>query len=168
MTGVTPMTGAVSPCGSGPGSIRPSFEIPTVALWRVVSPSLDCAGAKVAGIALRLAGPEGDEESFDIAAVDADGAMLMSLGRFSEEEVVAEWRRLGAASGLPLMIERSNGTLAMPYPQIGRVQLGEIRIRRRHGLLSRRRPRFLTRRKTGRLPVRPAIHREREIIGRGR
>jgi hypothetical protein len=47
------------------------------------------------------------------------------------------------------------------------VQLGQIRIRRRHGVLNGRRPRFLTRRKTGRLPVRPAVHREREIIAGG-
>jgi len=44
-----------------------------------------------------------------------------------------------------------------PYPQLGRVALGAVRIRRRHGLLNGRRPRFLTRRKTGRLAELPVI-----------
>ena len=35
--------------------------------------------------------------------------------------------------------------------------LGPVRIRRRHGLLNGRRPRFLTRRKTGRLAELPVI-----------
>lgn len=167
MIGVTPVAGAVSPCEGGPGSILPQLEIIGSPLGCVIAPSLACAGASVAGIALRLGGPEVDGDSFEIAAIGPDGAMLMSLGRYAEEEVVAEWRRLGAASGLPLMIERTDGTLATPYPQVGRVLVGAIRIRRRHGLLNGRRPRFLTRRKTGRLPLRPAVHREREIIGRG-
>lgn len=167
MTGVTPVAGAVSPREGGPGSILPHLEIVGSTLGCVIAPSLPCAAARVAGIALRLGGPEGDEDSFEIAAVGADGTMLMRLGRYSEEEVVAEWRRLGAASGLPLMIERTDGTVATPYPQVGRVLVGAVRIRRRHGLLNGRRPRFLTRRKTGRLPLRPAVHREREIIGRG-
>lgn len=166
MTGATPAAGAAPPREGGPGSLLPRFEIPACVLERVISPSLGCAGACVAGIALRLGGPTGDAESFEIAAVSVDGGVLMRFGCYSEEEVVAEWRRLGAASGLPLMIERTDGTLAAPYPQVGRVQLGAIRIRRRHGLLNGRRPRFLTRRKTGRLPVRPAVHREREIIAR--
>ena len=78
------------------------------------------------------------------------------------------WRRAGADSGLPLLIGRTDGSYDMPYPQIGGLRLGEIPIRRRRGALNGRRPRFLTRRKTGRLPVRPAVHREREIVSRGR
>ena len=52
-----------------------------------------------------------------------------------------------------------------PYPQLGRVLLGPTRRRRRHGLLCHRRPRFLTRRKAARFPLRPQVHREPELAG---
>jgi Family of unknown function (DUF6101) len=168
MTGATTMAGAVSPRESGPGSILPSLDHPVSRIPALLSPAIAGAGATAAGIVLRLASPEGEKESFEIAVVDAYGIILLPLGRFSDEEAVAEWRKLGAGSGLPLIIERVDWSFDLPYPQLGRVQLGAIRIRRRHGLLNGRRPRFLTRRKTGRLPLRPAVHREREIISRGR
>src|SRR5688572_13810649 len=106
MTGATTMAGAAAPCESGPGSILPLIDHPASAIRGLVSPALAGAGAAAAGIVLRLAGATGDDESFEIAAVDAGGATLLPLGRFSDQEVVAEWRRLGAASGLPLMMER--------------------------------------------------------------
>jgi hypothetical protein len=65
---------------------------------------------------------------FEVAVLDRGGGTLLALGPFREDEVVATWRSLGAASGLPLVIERQDGTREMPYPQIGRLQLGEIRI----------------------------------------
>ena len=122
------------------------------------------ADAVPAGVALRL--PLADETArFEVAILDRQGRALLTLGGIDEEDVVATWRALGAASGLPLVIAHPDGNLAVPLPQVGRVLLGPIRIRRRHGLLSGRRPRFLVRRKTGTLPLRPRIHREREIAG---
>jgi len=132
------------------------------------SPAIACAAAAPAAVALRLDCEDGATERFAIALVDAYGDTLLGLGMFSDEDAVAVWRRAGADSGLPLLIGRTDGSYDMPYPQIGRLRLGEIRIRRRRGALNGRRPRFLTRRKTGRLPVRPAVHREREIVSRGR
>jgi hypothetical protein len=169
MVGLHPKAGAASPClESGPGasiSQEPAFEAsPIVGL---IAPSMPSASARFRGVALRLtAEAEGDE--FEIVAVGERGETLMRLGRYSDEDVVATWRSLGASSGLPLMMERADGALHSAYAQIGRLQLGEVRIRRRHGLLNGRRPRFLTRRKTGRLPIRPEIHRESEIIGGSR
>jgi hypothetical protein len=165
MVGLNPTAGAASPClESGPGasiSQEPVFDASPIP--GLVSATLAGADARAAGIALRLTGAAEDEE-FEIVAVGEGGETLMPLGRYSDEDVVAVWRGLGASSGLPLMMERADGVLHTPYPQLGRVQVGEVRIRRRHGLLNGRRPRFLTRRKTGRLPMRPAIHRESEII----
>ncbi|HYY41949.1 MAG TPA: hypothetical protein VE775_04395, partial [Pyrinomonadaceae bacterium] len=59
---------------------------------------------------------------------------------YDEADVIAVWRALGAASGLALMVRHEDGRIEQPFPQIGRVQLGAIRIRRRHGLLNGRRP----------------------------
>ena len=131
------------------------------------SPVIGQEGKPPLGLALRLA-PGRGEEMFEVAVLDHGGGTLLALGPFEEDEVVATWRSLGISSGLPLMIERQDGTREMPYPQVGRLQLGEIRIRRRHGLLNGRRPRFLVRRKTGRLPLRPSVFREREMFGGAR
>jgi Family of unknown function (DUF6101) len=122
-------------------------------------------GARPAGVALRLDERAQDDDSFQLALVDECGGTLMVLGRFDEDEVVAAWRMVGAATGFPLITQSEDGAVQRPYPQVGRVQLGRVRIRRRHGLA--RRPRFLTRRKAARLPRRPIIYREREISGDG-
>ena len=167
MTGAAPMAGAASRQESGPDAST-TLEFTASPIRGLVSPAIAGAAAAPAAVALRLHGQGGDEsgetERFAVDVTDAYGETLLSLGLFSDEDVIAAWRRAGAASGLPLLIGRADGTFATVFPQIGRVQLGAIRIRRRHGLLNGRRPRFLTRRKTGRLPVRPAVHREREIV----
>ena len=168
MTGAMPRAGAASRDESGPdASILPDDFSPT-AIRGLFSPAIAYAAAVPAAVALRLDGEDGAAERFAIALVDAYGDTLLGLGAFSDEDAVAVWRRAGADSGLPLLIGRTDGSYDMPYPQIGGLRLGEIRIRRRRGALNGRRPRFLTRRKTGRLPVRPAVHREREIVSRGR
>jgi hypothetical protein len=56
-----------------------------------------------------------------------------------------------------MMIETSDGAVQAPFPQIGRLALGPIRIRRSHGATASRRPRFLRRRKTARMPDLPMI-----------
>jgi hypothetical protein len=101
-----------------------------------------------------------------LAILDEERRTLLAFGSYPEEEAVAAWRRLGLAAGLALAIEGPDGTVDIPYPQLGRVRLGPTRQRRRPGVLSGRRPRFLTRRKTRRFPQRPRVHREREMVGR--
>lgn len=125
-------------------------------------------GQVPAGIALSFATDEAEacgEDRFALLIVDAAGATLSQLGPFLEEDVVAVWRDVAAKSGLPRMIVREDGELAAVSRQLGPVALGTTRFRRRHAFLNNRRPRFLVRRKTGQLPVRPLIHRgESEII----
>lgn len=119
------------------------------------------------GLALRLCdqpnGVEDGEELFNIAAIDKKGECAFSLGHFREDEVVAIWRKLGASSGLALMLQNPDGSLLEPYPQMGGVALGTVHLRRRHGLLRHRRPRFLTRRKVGQPSARPLVFRECQI-----
>lgn len=163
MTGFSSRAGVASPERSDPGATRGGSAAPAGA--RTGLPVIGAGGSKPAGLVLGL-----DEATaadvFRIAIVDGAGRTLLPLGPFREDEVVATWRGLGAASGLELMIARPDGSVERPYPQLGRVRVGAIRIRRRHGLLAGRRPRFLVRRKTGRLPVRPEVYRgEREIAG---
>lgn len=109
------------------------------------------------GIALRLAGGAiADDERFQLALTAGDGRSV-TVAVLDQDDAIAVWRDAGRVSGLPLLLETSDGAITEPYPQVGRVALGAIRIRRRHALLAGRRPRFLTRRKTGRLPERPVV-----------
>lgn len=126
------------------------------------------AAKRPVGVALAFAEDDSDmsgEDRFNLLLVDASGEVLARLGPFCEDEVVALWRDVAAKSGLTRMIVKEDGGLAPVTRQLGPVALGLTRTRRRHGLLSGRRPRFLVRRKTGTLPVRPLIHRgENEIV----
>ncbi|WP_457104790.1 DUF6101 family protein [Methylobacterium sp. P5_C11] len=125
---------------------------------------------RAVGIALAYAAEDAEitgADRFNLILVDAEGDELHRLGSFEEDDVVAVWRDIAARAGLVRMIVREDGLLVPVSQQIGRVILGQIRIRRRHAGLGRRRPRFLARRKTGRLPARPQIFRgENEIIAR--
>ncbi len=126
-------------------------------------------GSQPVGIALAFACEDSDqcdEDRFALLLVDEAGATLGRLGPYADDDVVAIWRDCSARTGLPRMIVREDGSLATVSHQLGRVALGTTRTRRRHGLLNGRRPRFLVRRKTGMLPVRPMIYRgENEIVG---
>jgi hypothetical protein len=155
MAQTTPKAGAVSLAETGSG--LPAELYP---LANTVIGGRD--GAAPAGVALKL---DSGSDGFHVVVLSADNTPLLALGAYPEEDVVAEWRALGASSGLPLKIQLSNGSVMTPYPQVGRLQLGPVRIRRRHGLLAGRRPRFLTRRKTGRFGLRPQVFREVELAG---
>ncbi|MGH1569718.1 DUF6101 family protein [Methylobacterium sp. P31] len=125
---------------------------------------------RAAGIALAYATEDAEitgTDRFSLILVDAAGEELHRLGSFGEDDVVAVWRDLAGRAGLVRMIVREDGVLVPVSQQIGRLILGQVRIRRRHAGLGGRRPRFLARRKTGRLPARPQIFRgENEIIDR--
>lgn len=125
---------------------------------------------RAAGIALAYAVEDAEitgADRFNLILVDADGDELHRLGSFEEDDVVAVWRDIASRAGLVRMIVREDGVLVPVSQQIGRLILGQVRIRRRHAGLGGRRPRFLARRKTGRLPARPQVFRgENEIIAR--
>ena len=109
------------------------------------------------GIALRLAGAAiADDDRFQLALTAGDGRSVV-VAVLDQDDAIAVWRDAGRSSGLPLLLETGDGAITEPYPQLGRLALGPIRIRRRHALLAGRRPRFLTRRKTGRLAERPVV-----------
>jgi hypothetical protein len=116
-----------------------------------------------AALVIRVVDPETDTEMYGVAVVDRQGTALLELGPFPGEDAVAIWRSLAARSGLPLLIRGHDGRLHETAEQIGSIQLGPVRIRRGKALLTGRRPRFLVRRKTGRLPRRPLVYREREM-----
>jgi hypothetical protein len=158
--------GAVRVAADGPGS--PIQILPHLAGSRGLDGAVTMPGAgtaNAAGLALKV---DPNTDGFLIEVVDRDSTMLVRLGPFDQDDIVAVWRSLGASSGLPLMVERPDGGLDAPYAQVGPLPIGAVRIRRRHGLLSGRRPRFLVRRKTARLPPRPRVFRKDELFAQDR
>ena len=137
---------------SNPMPARPAAP----AIERLASVRILRGSASWRGVALRLANPLGDDDRFELALTAGDGRSIV-VASADEADAVALWRDFGRASGLPLLLETADGAVSEPFPQIGRVALGPVRIRRRHGLLNGRRPRFLTRRKTGRLAELPVV-----------
>jgi hypothetical protein len=153
----------------GPELLMPDFAVARLPVCGLLAGRAD-AGARLTGVALSYAEDEADlcgEDRFHLLLIDAEGRTAQVLGPFPEEDVVAIWRDLAAQAGLTRMIVREDGGLVPVALQVGRLMLGRVRIRRRHAGLGARRPRFLARRKTGRLPARPQIFRgEEEIIAR--
>ncbi|WP_375409908.1 DUF6101 family protein [uncultured Methylobacterium sp.] len=88
------------------------------------------------------------EEAFALLLVDADSVVLAQLGPYFDDEVVAIWRAVASRSSLVRMIVCDDGRLHAVSHQLGRVALGTTH-RRRHSVLSGRRPRFLAQRVIG-------------------
>ncbi len=108
-------------------------------------------GRRITGLAMQ-ADPLG--EGFHLVLVSGTHA-LMALGPYSECDVVAEWRRLGASSGLPLMVRMTNGSVLTLVAKIGDVSIGPAQPDYRKNALGARRPRFLACRRTGRVQRAP-------------
>jgi hypothetical protein len=116
------------------------------------------------GLLLRISQDGEDALRFDILLSfgdDAPGALLFP--DVAETEVVALWRRAAADLGQPLLIQTPAGETLEATPQIGLVLRGPTRERRRSYAMTKRRPRFLRRRKTARLPERPIMVRGVEM-----
>jgi hypothetical protein len=65
------------------------------------------------------------------------------------EDVAADWQAWGKALGLPLLIVEGDGTIREALSQMGGIVVSPVKARRMVSSLSRRRPRFLKRRKIG-------------------
>ena len=65
------------------------------------------------------------------------------------EDVAADWQAWGHALNLPLLVVGQDGSVSGPLAQIGGLVTTIAKPRRRHSFFAGRRPRFLTRRKTG-------------------
>jgi hypothetical protein len=68
-----------------------------------------------------------------------------------DSEIGAEWRLWARFLGLPALVEREEGCAEPASAHLGEIATTRTRARRRGKTITSRRPRFLTRRKTGRL-----------------
>jgi Family of unknown function (DUF6101) len=85
-----------------------------------------------------------------LAAVFGSEDVVLADG-LDEDEIVARWRGLAASLGLPAMLCHANGETEFLHRQLGAVTLGRVSVKRRRRVATNRRPRFLMRRKGGRV-----------------
>jgi hypothetical protein len=135
----------------------------------------------IAGVRMRLAIPatlyEGvalevgsDEETGYRVAVrlaheDPELDVLL-FEAFDDQDVTAEWQLWANRLGLPLLVSELDGSFSEPFPRLGALLIAAPRPRRKPAHFAARRPRFLARRRVGRVVANPVIHKEREIIAR--
>lgn len=155
---LTPAAGDDCVMPSSPRRADTQIECATTppAIERIAGVRILRKSAEWKGVSLRLANTGGTDDGFELALTSGDGRSIR-IASVDVEDAIALWRSCGKASGLPLLLEGMDGLMTEPYPQLGRIMLGATSHRRRYAFLNGRRPRFLTRRKTSRLPERPIM-----------
>lgn len=122
------------------------------------------------GVTLRMLPPEGEEPAAVAVMLEhRDRGLTVPLFVAAEgDEALAEWKSWSRVLGMPLLGDDGNNMLREPLRRIGRLNVGAPSPRRRRRAAIRwRRPSILMRRKPGRLPAEPVVHRnECEIIAR--
>jgi len=119
------------------------------------------------GVAVRMM-PVGHDGALEVTVelMHRDPALSLPLMIADDPaDVAADWQAWGRTLRLPLLVIGQDGTVSAPVEQLGGVTLRPPKPRRRHSFFADRRPRFLTRRKTGRAGT-PEIVTAREIIAR--
>ena len=122
------------------------------------------------GVAIRLI-PERDDRRAGVGVYLEHRDPALSIELYSAEnsdDVVAEWQLWSRVLGVPPLVAGSDGEFSAPFPQLGAVRIKPpTQRRRRRSPLSKRRPKFLARRRAGVNRVMPLVHQgEREIIAR--
>lgn len=117
------------------------------------------------GVAVRFAAAEGSDEPrvvLELLHRDPNLSLPLTVA-VDMDEIVADWRAWGKILSLPLLIVEADGSWHPVEQRIGAVDVRPARPRRRRTILTRRRPRFLVRRKPGLIPELPTFVSGREI-----
>jgi hypothetical protein len=101
-----------------------------------------------------------------VELLHTDPALTLPLVVADEpEQVAADWQAWGRTLNLPLLVVGQDGSVSNAFDRLGSITVCRPRPRRRHSFFAGRRPRFLTRRKTGHRGPREHLA-GREIIAR--
>ncbi len=119
------------------------------------------------GVALTLDADAHGALAYRLQLIHADRDLSVALEEAPDDhDIVADWRLWSRFFRLPALVERQPGAIEQAEPALGALLLGRATPDRRVKR-SKRRPRFLQRRKMGRLGETPEVHAgEREIIAR--
>lgn len=82
------------------------------------------------------------------------------------DDVIADWRAWSRVLALPMLMVEDDGSWRSLETRLGSVGVKPVRPRRRRSALAGRRPRFLTRRKVGRISSDAVRLEKREMFGR--
>ncbi len=126
------------------------------------------------GVAIRIVpdriGDDGEVEGDGVAVVELmhrDPQLSLPLSVASDlGDVAADWKAWARVLGLPMLLVEADGSWRPIETRIGQIAVAAPRPRRARSVLNGRRPRFLARRKTGRMPDEPVMVAGREIFGR--
>jgi hypothetical protein len=104
------------------------------------------------GVVLRLSALQDGIFHYEIRLAHRDPDLSVTLHEACDDsEIGAEWRLWARFLGLPALVEREEGCAEPDSVHLGEIAITPTRARRRGKTINSRRPRFLTRRKTGRL-----------------
>jgi Family of unknown function (DUF6101) len=104
------------------------------------------------GVVLKAPQPGARRGYAIVLAAMPGGADVLLARDLDEDEIVARWRATASGLGLPALLCHADGEMEFLQRQLGAVTLGGAsRVRRRKPLAKNRRPRFLMRRKAGRV-----------------
>jgi hypothetical protein len=118
------------------------------------------------GVVLRLSAMRDNVFHYEIRLAHRDPDLSVTLQEASDDsEIQADWRLWAKFLGLPTLVEREEGRAEPEAAHMGEVALFLTLARRRGKTINARRPRFLVRRKTGRIdPDRASLAGAREIF----
>lgn len=118
------------------------------------------------GIAVRILAAAGEDVRILVELLHEDPTLSVPLiVGASPGEIVADWQLWSKVLRRPLLIVGDDGSVVEPTERLGAVEIRALKPRRLHSFFAARRPRFLTRRKTGGSPTRTVAG--REIIAPG-
>ena len=118
------------------------------------------------GVSVRMERlPEADRVRVWLELLHADATFTVSLTIADDTDaVVADWQEWGRLLRLPLLLVAADGTVSAPLTTLGALLVFPAKARRRPVHFTRRRPRFLVRRKVGRSSAASARIAGREMI----
>jgi hypothetical protein len=118
------------------------------------------------GVAARAIEDETGEVTVTLELLHTDDSLSVPLLVASDlDDVAADWRAWSEAYDLPMMLVEADGIARVLEDTIGERRPAPLHERRQGKAAIRRRPRFLARRKCGRLGLRLVVEGE-EIIAR--
>ena len=119
------------------------------------------------GVAVRMVPSENDDSedaTIVLELLHRDPMMSLPLSvTTTMDDVVADWRAWGRILGLPLLMVEPDGSYRPVEERIGCVAVKSTLPRRHRSVLSKRRPRFLARRRVGDVSRMATLETEREI-----
>jgi hypothetical protein len=122
-----------------------------------VSVTKRLAGSGFRGVLARKLASTPDASRLSLMRNDGSEFVLEIV---ANSDVIAAWREASRDFGLPMIVDGGEGRIIALEAMLGAVTRGAVHPGRRIKALTReRRPRFLTRRKTARLPLQPMIYR---------